>query len=608
MKKFSSTILLLVFFCSYVYGQSHDVIVYGATGAGFTAAIAACQEGMDVALVEPFNHIGGMVSGGLSHTDYGDVTVLGGLTLEFHERVAKHYGKPVFYWRGPEPHVAEKIMKDWLSECGVKVYYNKRISSVSKSGNTITSISFLDGSTMKGSVFIDAGYEGDLMAKAQVSYTWGREGVDEYDESWAGRKPITFTNHQIYDRLNPFIDYDEKKELLPLINKRPMVPIGEGDQGIQSYCFRMIGTDVKENMIPWPKPENYDPSTYELLRRYVIANPDEVKRTIGFWPTLPNRKSDMNSSNGLSTNLLDGSSWDYPEAGYELRDSIWQWHKDYTLGLAYFLSTHPDVPKDIRDYMKTFGLCKDEFLDTDNFPHQLYVREARRMKGVYHMTQHDLMTDTVKYDAIAMSNYNIDIREMQRSVVPLSRFPDLKYEVYNEGYQSIPVAQYQIPYRALVPKYDECQNLIVPVCLSGTHSAIGSIRMEPTYMVLGHSAGTAAAMAVKENRSVQLLDMVSLQKRLIEQRQVVSLKGNPYGLRNTENKIVIDNNMIEYTSHTGNWSEEETQHEIGRYEMNFRIKYDDAGALPFILTFSRKANTRCTCGVLGGRSLPIAPW
>jgi hypothetical protein len=546
-----------------------DVIIYGGTASGVTAAISASREGASVLLIEPGRHIGGMVTGGLSHTDYGDRTVIGGLATEFYEKIARHYSTHVFYWRGPEPHIAEKIFKDWLEEYDVEVIYGKRLDKVWKENGRITKILLTDGSEVIGTVFVDASYEGDLMARAGVSYTYGREGINDYKESWAGRQPVTFTSHQINGRINPF-NNDRDKKLLPLVHHRPMVGIGEADKGIQSYCFRLIATNKPENMVPWSKPQNYQPEKYELARRYYRANPN-AGPLIGFWPTLPNGKSDINSSVGISTNLLDGSSWDYPEADYAKRDSIWQWHRDYTLGLAWFLSTDQDVPKHVRDSMKKFGLCKDEYVDNENFPHQLYVRVARRMKGEHFMTQHDLMTDTVKYDAIGMGSYNIDVREMQRSFIEISRFPDMKYETYNEGYLSIPVAQYEIPYRSLVPKYEECQNLIVPVCMSGSALAIASIRMEPQYMIMGESAGAAAAMAVQSQRAVQKIDVYKLQEKLRGYNQVLSLKENPYGIWNTEDEIIIDNNMKGFTFFTGNWHEEETVH-TGRYEMNFRVK------------------------------------
>jgi hypothetical protein len=575
---------------SYAQEYSSDIVVYGATASGVIAAIAAAKDGNDVLLFEPGQYVGGMVTGGLSHTDYGDRSVIGGLALEFYRRVGTYYDTHAFHWRGPEPHVAEKILKEWLKEANVKVIFNKRIDKVVKNNQTIQKITFLDGSEAKAKVFIDAGYEGDLMAKAGISYTVGRESKSEYNESWAGRQPITFTSHQVDARINPFFK-NEEKNLLPLINPRPMVEIGEGDKGVQSYCFRLIVTNRPDNMVPWTKPENYDPAVFELVRRYYEAKPN-APSMISFRssPTLPNGKADINSSTGISTNLLDGSNWEYPNADYNKRDSIWQWHKDYTLGLAYFLANDPSVPAKVREHMTTFGLCKDEYVDNDHFPHQLYIRVGRRMKGEYFMTQHDLMDDTVKYDAIGMGAYNIDVREVQKSYIAISRFPNMKYETYNEGYLSIPVAPYEIPYRSLLPKFEECQNLLVPVCLSGSNLAIASIRMEPQYMVLGHASGIAASMAVEFNRPVQKIDIYQLQEKLKKQEQILSLQENPYGVLSNQNEIIIDNGMSNYVKTTGNWNSTEIIHPE-KYELNFSYSTGEiSGEFQFIPYFFRSGN------------------
>ena len=582
-KKLYNLLIINILSLAICLGQEYDVVVYGATASGVMASIAASNEGMNVLLVEPGRYVGGMVTGGLSHTDYGDRTVIGGMALEFYKKVADYYKTHTFYWRGPEPHVGEKILMDWLRDAGVEILFGKRVDRVITKEAVIQRIIFTDGSETRAKIYIDAGYEGDLMARAGISYTFGREGKSEFNESWAGRQPIMQTSHQIDARINPFSDTQEK-HLLPLINPRPMVEIGEGDKGIQSYCFRLIATDQIDNKVPWAKPGNYDPEIYELARRYYQAKP-EAGPLIHYWPTLPNNKSDINSSAGISTNLLDGSSWEYPDARYSKRDSLWQWHKDYTLGLAWFLSSHPDVPIHVRQYMKTFGLCKDEYIDNDHFPHQLYIRVARRMKGEYIMTQKDLVEDTIKYDAIGMGSYNIDVREVQRNYIPISRFPDMKYEVYNEGYLSIPVAQYEIPYRSLVPRYEECKNLIVPVCISGSALAVASIRMEPQYMIMGQAAGVAASMAVQSERHVQLIDIYSLQKKLESHNQVLSLGKNPYGLWNNENMIIIDNTMKSFTAIKGDWDVNEITH-TGRYEMNFRqISGEKEGSFGYIPFF-----------------------
>ncbi|MBR9997386.1 MAG: FAD-dependent oxidoreductase, partial [Cyclobacteriaceae bacterium] len=274
-------------------------------------------------------------------------------------------------------------------------------------------------------------------------------------------------------------------------------------------------------------------------------------------------------------------------AEYDKRDSIWQWHKDYTLGLAWFLRSDPGVPEKVREYMGTFGLCKDEYVNNGHFPHQLYIRIGRRMKGEYFLTQHNLMEDTVKYDVIGMGSYNIDVREVQRNYISISRFPDMKHEVYNEGYLSIPVAQYEIPYRSLLPAFDECKNLLVSVCISGSALAIASVRMEPQYMIMGESAGIAAAIAVQSSRPVHLIDTYRLQEKLKSRNQVLSLKTNPYGVWSNENEIVIDNTMKGFTAIYGDWIVQETGQEE-RYEMNFRYSPEGKeGSFRFIPYFFR---------------------
>ena len=576
-----------------------EIVVYGATASGVMAAVAAGREGNEVLLFEPGENIGGMVTGGLSHTDYGNRAVIGGLALEFYQRVGEYYDTHAYFWRGPEPHVGEKILMQMLNEANVKVHFNKRLDEVVIENKHIKKFKFIDGSEVTGKVFIDTGYEGDLMARSGVSYSIGRESIDKYNESYAGRQPVTFTSHQIDARINPFVrdsvifgaegngaiipigyDNSEPNELLPLINPRKMVPIGEGDGGVQAYCFRMIATDEPDNMAPWTKPENYDPSVFELLRRYYQANPNGPS-PLGFVKNLPNNKGDINSGPGISTNLLDGSSWEYPDADYAQRDSLWKWHEDYTLGLAYFAANDPSVPERVRNYMNSFGLAKDEYTNHDHhLPHQLYVREARRMEGEFIMTQHDMMQDTMKYDSIGMGSYNIDVREVQRNYIEVSRFPNLRYETYNEGYLSIPVAPYEIPYRSIVPKYSEVRNLIVPVTLSGSHVVIASVRMEPQYMLLGHSAGVAASMAVNAQRSVQKIDIEELQNKLAHQGQVLSLQENIYGALNPSNeRIIIDNSMSDFVRMSGTWWNAAGNMHPERYEMNYLVSPKGASGI-----------------------------
>ena len=499
-----------------------DVLVYGATAGGVLAAIAAAHSSARVALLEPGQHVGGMVSGGLGHTDYGDRRVIGGLAREFYARVARAYGAETWGVVGPEPHVAEQVFRSWLAEAGITLVHGARLDRILKEGRRIHQLTTDTGQAFAARVFIDASYEGDLLQRARVSYAVGRESVAQYGERWAGRRPILPGQHNFAVPISPFVD-DRDGALVPLIHRRPMVPEGEGDGGVQAYCFRLCLTNRPENQIPFSPPEGYDPRRFELLRRYLAQTRGTVtaRSLMSLVPNLPNGKCDVNSIGPISTNLLDGSSWAYPEADYRQRQAIWDDHLHYTLGLLYFLAKDPTVPTAIRQEINRWGLCQDEFRDTGHWPHQLYVREARRMRGEYWMTQADLEEQRVKYDAVGMGSYNIDIREVQRVWVWVSRHHTLAGETYNEGYLSAPVAPYAIPYRSLVPRYHECDNLLVPICVSASHVAFASIRMEPQYMLLGHAAGVAAALAVVADVPVQQVNIVELQRQLLAQGHVL---------------------------------------------------------------------------------------
>lgn len=502
---------------------SADVVVYGATAAGVMAAIAATRDGAWVALVEPGNHVGGMVTGGLGHTDYGDRRVVGGLALEFYQRIAQAYGVDTWGYIGPEPGVAEQIMHDWLVEIGVACYFGARIDYLERNTTTITALVTISGLHMSAKVFIDASYEGDLLPRAGISYRVGREPVALYGERWAGRQPILPGEHNFAVAVSPFCEGNEG-QILPLIHQRPLAPEGVGDNGVQAYGFRLCLTNRPENQIAFPRPEAYDPGEFELLQRYINACGPGLRAPdiVALVPNLPNGKCDVNSKGPISTNLLDGSSWRYPDADYIERTEIWQRHLRYTQSLFYYLANDPAVPDVIREEIQCWGLCRDEFADTNHLPHQLYVREGRRMLGEHIMTEIDLTTERRKYDTIGMGSYNIDIREVQRIWTWVSRFPNLNGETFNEGYLSIPVRSYAIPYRALLPRYQECDNLIVPVCLSASHVAFASIRLEPQYMLLGHAAGVAAAIAAHEHIAVQQVPSVLLQQRLASQGQVLA--------------------------------------------------------------------------------------
>ncbi len=542
-----------------VHAQTADVIVYGGTAGGVTAAIAAAREGASVLLVEPGQHVGGMVTGGLSHTDYGDRALIGGLALEFYERVAAVYKKPLFFWRGPEPTIGEKILRDWLKEAKVSVRYGDRVKTVYKTGREIKKLELMSGAVLTANVFIDASYEGDLMARAGVAYAIGREGKSQYGESWAGRQPFYPDKHNFPLPVSPFVNGKNGK-LLPLINARSQAGFGESDSAVQAYCFRFLITKKPDNRVAITRPPGYDPARYELLRRYLkVRKPTNLSETGVLKPSvnLPNGKAEINSAGPVSTNLYDGSNWAYPEAGYTLRDRIWNDHLLYTQGLLYFIANDPEVPESIRQEAQQWGLCKDEFADTGHWPHQLYIRVARRMIGEYVMTQHDLEKDTTKYDAIAMGSYNIDVRHTQRTYHQVSRFPVLEAETINEGYLSIPVSPYEIPYRSIVPEFEKCSNLLVPVCMSGSNIAYASIRMEPQFMTIGHASGVAAAMASKQQVAVQRVDITVLQKKLLAQRQVLSYENNPNGIFGKDNTVTVDDDMTRFVKRTGSWRSSE---------------------------------------------------
>jgi hypothetical protein len=519
---------LFSFFCyARADKDDFDVVVYGGTAGGTLAAVAAALEGSSVVLLEPGQHLGGMLTGGLGRTDMDrQQHVIGGLALEFFHETGKHYGQDLAWTF--EPKVAEAILNRRIDEAGVEVLFAHRIDTVVKDGNRIHAIRIENGSEFQAPVFIDASYEGDLMARAGVSYTVGREPREKYGESLAGIKEIQPGNHQLLVPVSPF---DDSGRLLPyVVDEREVGSVGEGDNKVQAYCFRLCLSQVKENQIPFPKPAGYDPRRYELLKRYLLAcekrfgrafNPLGISR-------IPNSKTDVNSGGPISTNLL-GASWDYPEASYIRRQEIWEEHRSWTQGLLYFLANDASVPEYLRKEMQGWGLAKDEFDDTDHWPHQLYVREARRMLGEYVMTQHDLEERRQKYDSIGMGGYNMDVREVQWVAKMVYRFPVPQKEVLMEGYITVNVEPYEIPYRALLPLEHECANLLVTSCVSASHMAYSSIRMEPQYMIMGQSAGVAAALAVKKGLPLHKLSLAPLQKKLKELGQILSLEQRQAG-------------------------------------------------------------------------------
>ncbi|GAB4129411.1 MAG: hypothetical protein Kow0040_05380 [Thermogutta sp.] len=517
----------------------YDVVIYGGTSAAVTAAVQTAKMGKSVVIVSPDKHLGGLSSGGLGFTDTGNKAVIGGLSREFYHRIWLHYQRPeAWRWqtresfgnRGQgtpavdgelrtmwvfEPHAAEAVFDGWLAELGIRVWRNAwldREKGVQKSGRRIESITTLDGTTFRGRVFIDATYEGDLMASAGVSYAVGREGRDTYGEEWAGVQTGVFHHgHYFKKPVDPYVvPGDPGSGLLPRISPDPPGEKGQGDHRVQAYCFRMCLTKHPENRVPFPKPEGYDPTQYELLLRVLETGWREL--FVKYDP-IPNAKTDTNNHGPFSTDNI-GYNYDYPEASYERRREIIAEHERYQKGLMYFMANDPRVPEDVRSAVSEWGLAKDEFVDNGNWPHQLYIREARRMIGRFVMTEHELLRRRPTPEPVGMGSYTIDSHNVQRYVTP-------EGFVQNEGDIGVPLKPYQIAYGALTPKLDECENLLVPVCVSSSHVAYGSIRMEPVFMILGQSAATAAVMAVEGGIPVQEVDYAALRERLLSDGQVL---------------------------------------------------------------------------------------
>jgi hypothetical protein len=513
--------------------QSYDVVVYGGTSGGIIAAVQAARMGKTVVLVEPGQHLGGLTSGGLGATDIGNKAAIGGLSREFYRRVARHYGRDDAWVQQTrddyrklsrrdqaqedtmwtfEPHVAEAIYREMLREAKVPVLLGERLElgrGVVKDGNRIKAIAMESGLVILGAMFIDATYEGDLMARAGVSYHVGREANATYGETLNG---VYFGDkHQFRVPVDPYVVAgDPASGLLPGIQAGDPGQAGEGDRRVQAYNFRICMTDVPANRIPWPKPEGYDPGRYELLLRYIQAG---IWDALGSITPMPNRKTDTNNNGAFSTDNI-GMNYDFPDGDYATRERISREHVTYQQGLMWFLANDPRVPEKVRNDVVRWGLCKDEFTATGGWPHQLYVREARRMISDYVMTQHNCQRRQVADDAVGLAAYNMDSHNCQRYV-------DKTGHPRNEGDVQVGVSPYPIAYRSIVPREAECANLLVPVCLAASHIAYGSIRMEPVFMVLGQSSATAACQAIDHSSAVQRIDVSALQARLKADGQVL---------------------------------------------------------------------------------------
>jgi hypothetical protein len=517
--------------CARAEQRVFDVVVYGATPGGIAAAVAAARQRASVVLIEPARHIGGMVSGGLSATDYGNPAYIGGLALEFFERAAAKYHDPAKSaslrdkWFS-EPHVAEQTFLEMVHQAGVQLVTQQHLESVACRAHRITSLRTSDGMVYRGRVFIDATYEGDLMARAGVKYAVGRESRAAYGESLAGfclpkLRPRTATfmatkgTSYVHGTPTELSARRSDGTLLWGIKDIPWPEPGAGDKLVQSYNFRVIATQRKEILVPFPKPKRYDPARYELLLQMALAYPGIRFERLVFTGSIPNGKYDLNASGLIVSTDHPGYNTEYPDGDEATRNRIWQDHVDWVQGIFYFLGHDKRVPPSLREQVNRWGLCKDEFVDNDYWPYALYVREARRMIGAYVMRQSDCQTNTVKPDSVAMGTFILDSHCVERLVTPDGLAID-------EGNFDVAVRPYQIAYRSITPVAEQCGNLLVPVCLSASHVAYGSIRMEPQYMMLGHAAGLAAAMAIAEKAAVQEIDVPKLQQSLRKQKQIIT--------------------------------------------------------------------------------------
>lgn len=486
-----------------------DVCVYGATAGGVVAALQAKRLGKSVALVEFGRHLGGMTSGGLGATDIGNKAAIGGIARDFYRRLGRYYGREEAWTF--EPHVAEKTFGEMLREADVPVYFEQRLDSVEKDGARLLAMTTEDGSVFRARVFIDTTYEGDLMAKASVSYRVGRESNATYGETLNGVQMRD--THQFYLPVDPYVvKGDASSGLLPHVKSAPLAPAGSGDNLVQAYNFRLCLSDDPNNRLPFPKPAGYDDIEYSILVRYIEAGFDPHLFFFLFLRVAPH-KVDMNNCGPFSTDFIGGNT-DYPEADYATRETIFQNHVRYQMGLMWFLANDARVPHDFQRKFNDWGLPADEFVETGGWPPQLYVREARRMTSEVVITEHHCVGRERTPDSIGLAAYSMDSHNCQRVVVDGCARNEGDVQVGGFG-------PYPISYRAIVPRQSECENLLVPACLSSSHIAYGSIRMEPVFMVLAQSAATAASISIDEKCAVQQIEYSMLRDRLLRDGQVL---------------------------------------------------------------------------------------
>ena len=517
--------------------DTYDIIVYGGTSAGVTAAIKASRLGKTTLLIEPTSHLGGLTTAGLGMTDAGNPAVIGGLAREFYRHIRKHYENDQAWiweqrtqypwmkksddalWRF-EPSAAATVIHQMLAATSVTVLTGHRLDLArwgTKTGTTITSIRMENGREFHARLFIDATYEGDLMAKAGVSYHVGREANHIHGESLNGTQTAQATKHQFLLDIDPWrIPGDRTSGLLPTIQPEAPGPDGTSDHRIQAYCYRLCLTDVPANRRPWTRPDGYDPQRYEVIRRYLAAGWSWQEMWRGHH-LMPNRKSDTNNSGGFSSDHI-GANYAYPEGDYATRETIVKDHEEYQKGFWYFLATDPGVPAEVRTSVNEWGLPLDEFKETGGWPHALYIREARRMVSDHIHTEMDCRGSRPTPDPVGMGSYAMDSHNTQRYV-------DARGFVRNEGDVQVPLdAPYPISYQSIRPRATECTNLLVPVCCAASHIGYGSIRMEPVFMILGESAATAASMALDATTTVQNVPYPQLRARLLADGQILEWK------------------------------------------------------------------------------------
>ncbi len=517
-----------------------DVVIYGGTSSAVIAAVEVVRSGKSVIVVSPDRHPGGLSSGGLGFTDSGKKETIGGLAREFYHRVWLHYNdSSAWKWQKKteygnkgqgtpavdgenrtmwifEPHVAEKIFEEMISENRIRIYrdewLNRETGIVKKKGR-IHSFTTLNGKTFSAKIFIDATYEGDLMASSGVKYQVGRESSDRYNESWNGvQTGVLHHKHWFAADISPYkIPGKPESGLLPGVSALPPGEKGSADNKIQAYCYRTCMTSHPGNRLPFPKPDGYDSTRYELLIRVFDKG---WREWFEKYDPIPNRKTDTNNHGPFSSDNI-GMNYDYPEATYERRKEIMNEHEIYQKGLLYFVANDPRIPAEVQSEMREWGLSKDEFTDNGNWPHQIYVREARRMVGEYVTTENDVLLKREVPRPVGMGSYAMDSHNVQRYIKP-DGF------VQNEGDIGVsPPGPYSISYGSLVPLKNDCQNLLVPVCVSASHIAFGSIRMDPVFMILGQSVAVAACLAIDNRIPVQDVNYNQLKEILVKKGQVL---------------------------------------------------------------------------------------